>query len=85
MSPQEAFLQPLHTNLNFLTPTLPTPHLKLLQHTLATLSLTKLPVLYIDHIANPQNIQTLLHPIQHLHYQQILHSNYLPQILYHLS
>nr|WP_284725333.1 spore germination protein [Bacillus aerius] len=36
---------------------LPTPDLKVVEHTVGTLSQTKVAVVYIENIANPQNIE----------------------------
>ncbi|MGD7061144.1 spore germination protein [Bacillus altitudinis] len=85
ISAQEAFVEGLDTNLNLLRRRLPTPDLKVVEHTVGTLSQTKVAVVYIEHIANPQNIETVLQRIQDVDYDQILDSNYLAQMLYDVS
>ena len=85
ISAQEAFVEGLDTNLNLLRRRLPTPDLKVVEHTVGTLSQTKVAVVYIEDIANPQNIETVLQRIQDVDYDQILDSNYLAQMLYDVS
>lgn len=85
ISAQEAFVEGLDTNLNLIRRRLPTPDLKVVEHTVGTLSLTKVAVVYIENIANPQNIETVLQRIQDVDYDQILDSNYLAQMLYDVS
>lgn len=85
ISAQEAFVEGLDTNLNLLRRRLPTPGLKVVEHTVGTLSQTKVAVVYIEDIANPQNIETVLQRIKDVDYDQILDSNYLAQMLYDVS
>ncbi|MFS0654952.1 spore germination protein [Bacillus sp. 179-C3.3 HS] len=82
ISSQEAFVELLDTNLNLIRQRLPTPDLKVVERTVGTLSQTKIAVLYIEHIANPDNIDTVVQRIEDIDYDQILDANYLAQILY---
>lgn len=85
ISAQEAFVEVLDTNLNLVRRRLPTPNLKVEEKTVGTLSQTKVAVLYIEDIANPQNIETVLQRIEDVDYDQILDANYLAQMLYDVS
>ena len=82
ISAQEAFVESLDTNLNLVRRRLPTPNLKVEEKTAGTLSQTKVAVLYIEEIANPENIETVLQRIEDVNYDQILDANYLAQMLY---
>ncbi|MCY7552863.1 spore germination protein, partial [Bacillus safensis] len=64
ISAQEAFVEVLDTNLNLVRRRLPTPNLKVEEKTVGTLSQTKVAVLYIEEIANPENIETVLQRIE---------------------
>ncbi|MEB2272289.1 spore germination protein [Bacillus safensis] len=85
ISSQDAFVEILDTNLNLIRRRLPAPDLKVTEKTVGTLSQTKVAVLYIEDIANPQNIETVLQRIEDIDYDQILDANYLAQMLYDVS
>nr|WP_260849881.1 spore germination protein [Bacillus pumilus] len=85
ISAQEAFVEVLDTNLNLVRRRLPTPNLKVSEKTVGTLSQTKVAVLYIEEIANPANIETVLQRIEDIDYDQILDANYLAQMIYDVS
>ncbi|MDM5298335.1 spore germination protein [Bacillus pumilus] len=85
ISAQEAFVELLDTNLNLLRRRLPTPNLKVVEKTVGTVSQTKVAVIYIDKLASPQNINTVIQRIEDIDYDQILDANYLAQILYDVS
>ncbi|KEP25926.1 spore germination protein [Bacillus zhangzhouensis] len=85
ISAQEAFVEVLDTNLNLIRRRLPTPDLRVVEKTVGSLSQTKVAILYIDQVANPDNVETVIQRIEDVNYDQILDANYLVQMLYDVS
>ncbi|WP_435798972.1 spore germination protein [Peribacillus asahii] len=82
ISPQEAFVEDFDINLNLIRQRLPIPEMKLTELTVGSLSKTKVGVLYIDNIANPENANTVIQRINDIEFDEILDGSYLAQMLY---
>lgn len=81
VGPKESFVESLTTNLNLIRKRLPIPQLAIREFTVGTLSQTRVAVLFIEEIANEENINTVLQRIGDLKYHQILDSSYIAQMI----
>ncbi|WNB93367.1 spore germination protein [Bacillus sp. NEB1478] len=81
VGPKESFVESLTTNLNLIRKRLPVPQLQLREFTIGTLSKTKVVVLFVDGIANEENVNTVLQRIGEIKHNQILDSSFISQII----
>ncbi|KFN02510.1 spore germination protein [Bacillus clarus] len=75
--PKESFVETLETNLYLVRKRLPTPQLHVKELSVGTLSKTKIAVLYIEGVANEENVHTVLQRISDIQCHQILDSSYI--------
>ncbi|PRZ12497.1 GerA spore germination protein [Laceyella sediminis] len=81
VGPKESFVESLTTNLNMVRKRLPIKELQLQELTVGTYSKTKVAVLYIDGVANEENVNTVLQRIKAIKFYQILDSSYISQLI----
>lgn len=81
VGPKESFIESLETNLFLLRKRIPIDRLTVKMTTVGTLSKTKVAVVYIDGIANPDNVQTVLQRIEEVEFDEIIDSSYIVQII----
>ncbi|MBM7654668.1 spore germination protein [Neobacillus cucumis] len=81
VGPKESFVESLSTNINLIRKRLPVSELQVKEMIIGTLSKTKVSVLYIEGIANEENINTVMQRLRNVQYYQILDSSYIAQII----
>ncbi len=81
VGPKEAFVESLDTNLNIIRRRLPIHQLRVKELTVGNLSKTKVAVLYVDQIANKENVQTVLQRISDIDFDHINDSSYISEII----
>ncbi|MGC4379368.1 spore germination protein, partial [Fictibacillus sp. Mic-4] len=81
LGPKEAFVEALDTNLNMVRKRLPIPELQMKELNIGSLTKTKVAVLYINGIANEQNVNTIVQRIQDVQYDQIVDSSFIRQMI----
>lgn len=80
IGPQIAFVEDLDTNLNLLRRRLPTPFLRVEILKLGDLSNTSVAVVFIDGIANDQNVEEIIERVSKVKIDHILDSTYLARM-----
>ncbi|MBS4212855.1 spore germination protein [Neobacillus rhizophilus] len=81
VGPKEAFVESITTNLNLVRTRLPISELQIREYTIGSLSKTKVAVLYIEGIANEENINTVCQRLENLEFYQILDSSFISQLI----
>jgi len=81
VGPKESFIESLETNLFLLRKRIPIDRLTVKMTTVGTLSKTKIAVVYIDGIANPDNVRTVLQRIEQVEFDEMIDSSYIVQII----
>lgn len=81
IGPKEAFVESLDQNINLLRKRLPVKELIKKEVTLGTISKTKVAILYLENIANPENVQTLMERIKNVEFDAITDSSYIVQLI----
>lgn len=81
VGPKEAFVESLNQNLNLLRKRLPIKELVVEEIEVGKLSKSKVAVLYIDGIANEEDIATVKQRIQEIEYDNLTDSSYIDQII----
>ena len=81
IGPKESFVESLDQNLNLIRKRIPVKELIMEKLTVGTLSKTKVAILYIDGITNPENINTVRQRIQNIEFDEITDSSYIVQII----
>lgn len=81
VGPKEAFVEALDTNINLVRKRLPLADLVIKELQIGNLSKTRVSVLYIDGIANQENVNTVIQRLSELQVDQINDSSYLTQLI----
>jgi spore germination protein KA len=81
VGPKEAFVETLDTNINLVRKRLPLPQLQVKEIRVGKISKTRVAVMFIDGIANQENINTVMQRIQDLEYDQIPDSSFISQMI----
>ncbi|WP_313800871.1 spore germination protein [Cytobacillus sp.] len=81
VGPKEAFVEALDTNINLVRKRLPLADLVIKEMQIGNLSKTRVSVLYIDGIANQENVNTVVQRLSELQVDQINDSSYLTQLI----
>lgn len=81
VGPKEAFVEALDTNINLIRKRLPLAELVIKEIQIGNLSKTRVSVLYIDGIANKENVNTVIQRLSELQVDQINDSSYLTQLI----
>lgn len=81
VGPKEAFVEALDTNINLVRKRLPLPELVIKELQIGKLSKTRVSVLYIEGIANKENVNTVIQRLSELKVDQINDSSYLTQLI----
>lgn len=81
LGPKEAFVESLDTNLNLVRKRIHSTKLESKEFKLGTLTSTKIVVMYIDGIANEENVNTMIQRIQDIDIDTIIDSSYITQII----
>ncbi|HLO12480.1 MAG TPA: spore germination protein, partial [Pseudoneobacillus sp.] len=81
IGPKEAFVESLEQNVNLIRKRLPVKELISEELTLGTLSKTKISVMYLDGIADPDNIQEVMKRLKDVEFDAITDSSYIVQLI----
>ncbi|WP_413380209.1 spore germination protein [Alkalihalobacillus sp. 1P02AB] len=81
IGPKEAFVEAIDVNINLVRKRLPTPNLITKEYTIGTLSKTKVIIMYLDSIANNENINTMIERITTIEIETISDSSYINQLI----
>ncbi|WP_349408446.1 spore germination protein [Pseudalkalibacillus sp. SCS-8] len=81
VGPKEAFVESLDTNLNLIRQRLPIPELTVDEIVVGKLTKSRVCVLYIDGIADDDNINTVRQRLGDIEFDEIIDSTYISQML----
>jgi Bacillus/Clostridium GerA spore germination protein len=81
IGPKEAFVEALDQNLNLVRKRIPVKELIIEEVTVGTLSKSRVAILYIDGIANTENVNTVRQRIKDIEFDEITDSSYIVQII----
>lgn len=81
IGPKESFVEALDTNINLVRKRLPVPELTIKELNVGKLSKTRVAVLYIEGIANKENVNTVIQRISDIKINQIMDSSFITQLI----
>ncbi|MFB5660472.1 spore germination protein [Alteribacillus sp. HJP-4] len=81
IGPKESFVETIDINLRMVRKRLPDANLKVKEFRIGSLSKTKVAVMYMDGIADRENVQTMTQRIQDIDYDHINDSSYINQMI----
>ncbi|MEH6995078.1 spore germination protein [Neobacillus drentensis] len=81
IGPQIGFIEELDTNINLIRKRLPVPQLLVKEMKVGELSKTRVAVLYMDGIADPENVNTVIQRIKDIQYDHIQDSSYIASMI----
>ncbi|MDR7236770.1 spore germination protein [Neobacillus drentensis] len=81
VGPQVGFIEELDTNINLIRKRLPVPELLVIEMKVGELSKTNVAVIYMDGIADPENVNTVVQRIGDVQYDHIQDSSYLSSMI----
>ncbi|MED1781857.1 spore germination protein [Brevibacillus fortis] len=81
LGPQDSFVEMLEINLSLLRRRLATPHLKVSSYTIGTQAQNKVAVIYLDNIANAENVERVKKRIDNVIYHGFVGMPVLKQML----
>ncbi|MGG1576256.1 spore germination protein, partial [Fictibacillus sp. NRS-1165] len=81
VGPKESFVEAIDVNINMVRKRLPLPELYAKEILVGNLSKTRVVVMYIQGIANEDNISTVLQRIKDIEFDQIIDSSFITQLM----
>ncbi|UOQ91651.1 spore germination protein [Halobacillus shinanisalinarum] len=81
VGPKEAFVESLDTNINLIRKRLPIPELTMREVSVGKLTKTRVAVVYIDEVANKENVNTVMQRLNDIQYDQIIDSSFITQMI----
>ncbi|ADC50881.1 sopre germination protein [Alkalihalophilus pseudofirmus OF4] len=81
VGPKESFVEGIDTNINLVRKRIPVPDLKVKEYTVGTLSRTRVCIMYIQSIANEENVNTMIERVSSIQFDQINDSSYINQMI----
>nr|WP_265182105.1 spore germination protein [Geomicrobium sp. JCM 19055] len=81
IGPKEAFIESLDVNLNLIRKRLPVSDLVIKEFIVGSISKSRVAILHINDITNPQLVQTLTERINRLDYDEIVDSSQIKQLI----
>ncbi|UQD51011.1 spore germination protein [Bacillus methanolicus] len=81
IGPKEAFVESIDQNLNLIRKRVPVKELVIESLSVGNISKTKIAILHIDGITDPENVNTVRQRIQEIEYDQITDSSYIVQLI----
>ncbi|WP_209122540.1 spore germination protein [Alkalihalobacillus sp. BA299] len=79
--PQESFIESLDTNINLIRKRLPLPNLQIKELEVGKITKSKVAILFIEGIADQENVKTMIQRIEDIEFDQILDSSMLNQMV----
>lgn len=81
IGPKEAFVESLDQNLNLIRKRIPLKELIIEEFTVGKFSKTKVGLLYLDNIANTENVNTVRQRLKDIEFDEITDSSFIIQII----
>jgi hypothetical protein len=81
IGPKEAFVESLDQNLNLIRKRVPIKELVIENVSVGSMTKTKVAILYIDGITDPENVNTIRQRINDIDFDQITDSSYIVQLI----
>jgi hypothetical protein len=81
VGPKEAFIESLDTNLHLVRKRLPIDNLQAIELSVGNVTKTRVVVLYIQGIANEENVNTVIQRISNVQIDQVIDSSYITQLI----
>ncbi|MBM7656187.1 spore germination protein [Neobacillus cucumis] len=81
IGPKEAFVESIDQNVNLIRKRLPVKELIVEELTIGSLSKTKVSVLYLEGIVDPQNVKTVMERLNNVQFDAITDSSYIVQLI----
>lgn len=81
LGPQVGFIEELNTNINLVRKRLPVPELLVKEMKVGELSKTRVAVLYMDGIADTENVNTVIQRVKDIQYDHIQDSSYIASMI----
>ncbi|WP_027409969.1 spore germination protein [Anoxybacteroides tepidamans] len=81
VGPKEAFIESLETNLHLVRKRIPSNRLTIKMLKVGSLSKTSIAVLYIEGIADEENVNTVMQRISDIEFDEVIDSSYIEQII----
>jgi spore germination protein KA len=81
VGPKEAFVESVDTNLNLIRKRLSLPELTVKEIIIGKLTKTRVCTVFIEGIANQENINTVHQRLDHIEFDQIVDSSFISQII----
>ncbi|WP_232725440.1 spore germination protein [Bacillus sp. FJAT-44742] len=81
LGPKDSFVESIDSNINLVRKRLPDKNLTLKEFRVGSLSKTKVAVIYIEGIADPENVNTMIQRIRDIEYDHISDSAYINQMI----
>ncbi|GGC98550.1 spore germination protein [Thalassobacillus devorans] len=81
VGPKEAFVESLDTNINLVRKRLTLPQLMVKELSIGKMTKTRVAILFVDGIANKENVNTVMQRLGDIEYDQINDSSYITQMI----
>lgn len=81
VGPKEAFVESLDANINLVRKRLPIPDLIVEEVKVGSLTKTRVAVLYIEGVADKENVNTVLQRLNDIEFDQVVDSSFINQII----
>lgn len=81
VGPKEAFVEAIDVNINLVRKRIPISELRLKEFEIGTLSKTRVVIMYIESIANEENVQTMIQRVSEIDFDQIIDSSFVNQMI----
>ncbi|MFC7371061.1 spore germination protein [Fictibacillus iocasae] len=81
VGPKEAFVESIEQNVNLIRKRLPLPEFRVEYLTAGTITKTKTAVLYIEGIANQENVNTVTQRIRDIQFDHVIDTSYITQMI----
>ncbi|MBI0577303.1 spore germination protein [Neobacillus cucumis] len=81
VGPKESFVESMSINLNLIRKRLPIAELTVKQFEIGSVSKTNIAVIFIEGIANQENVNTVLQRVKEIDFDQIIDSSYITQMI----
>ncbi len=81
LGPKETFIESLDTNINLLRKRIPILEFKVKEVVIGKLSRTRVAILFIEGIANQENVNTVIQRIESIDFDMVIDSSYITQLI----
>ncbi|MCA1020492.1 spore germination protein [Halobacillus litoralis] len=81
VGPKEAFVETINTNINLIRKRLPLPQLTVKELQVGKMTSTRTAVIYIDGVADKDNVETVTQRLQDIEFDQLVDSSFITQMI----